>query len=351
MKFNAAILGGTGIVGQKFIELLHDHPWFEIEVIIGSKRSAGKKFSETVHWKSQSKIPATIANTIVSECSVDKMLNNHTIDVVFSALPSQVASNVEEDFAKYYPVISKASAHRMDPTVPLLIPEVNPEHLEILEKQQEERNWDGFLCTDPNCSTIQLALTLKPLMGKGLSKVVVTTMQSISGAGYPGVSSLDILGNVVPFIPGEEEKIETETKKILGTITKNQIINAKTAISASCNRVPVDIGHMESVFVKLDSEISLDEIEHLFTDFRGVPQEMNLPSAPKQPIIVSRENDRPQPKYDCLESNGMSIIVGKLQKDSIFDYKYTCLGNNLIRGAAGAGILSGELLIKKGFIV
>ncbi|MBN1330904.1 MAG: aspartate-semialdehyde dehydrogenase [Candidatus Heimdallarchaeota archaeon] len=350
MKFKVAILGATGIVGQRFIELLVNHPWFEIEAIAASRNSVGKKFDEVVNWTSKNSIPEEIATKRVMSCSLEEIQKEHSIDLVFSALPSSVALELEGEFAREYPVISKTSAYRLNPIVPLLIPEVNPEHLEMIKIQQKEKGWKGFICTDPNCSTIQLALSLKPLMPLGLSKVIISTMQSVSGAGYPGVSSIDIINNVVPFISGEEAKIETETKKILGTVLMSEISNANLQISASCNRVSVLEGHLETVFIKVAESITYDEIYNAFTNFTGEPQRLNLPSAPLHPIIIRNEPDRPQPRLDTSISNGMSVVIGRLREDPILSFKYVCLGNNTIRGAAGAGILSAELLVKKGYI-
>jgi aspartate-semialdehyde dehydrogenase len=245
-------------------------------------------------------------------------------------------------------VFSKASAHRMEKDVPLIIPEVNPEHAALVPIQKKQRGWKGFITTDPNCSTIQMAMTLKPLMQFGLKQVMVTTMQALSGAGYPGVPSLDIIDNVVPFISKEEEKMESESQKILGTFDGTKVQDADFVISASCNRVHVKDGHLESVFVKLDSNPSLEEVEEAFMRFRGEPQRLKLPSAPKNPIIIRKEQNRPQPRFDRDEGKGMSVVVGRLRKDPIMTMKYMCLGHNTIRGGAGAGILSAELMVAKG---
>jgi aspartate-semialdehyde dehydrogenase len=238
----------------------------------------------------------------------------------------------------------------MDKDVPLLVPEVNPEHLALIPIQKKARGWKGFITTDPNCSTIQLAITLKPLMRFGLKQVIVSTMQALSGAGYPGVASLDIIDNVIPFIPKEEEKMEAENLKILGTFNSKAVQNADFSLSASCNRVHVKDGHLESVFVKLDSASSVGEVEEAFRNFKGEPQKLKLPSAPENPIVVRKEPNRPQPRYDRNEGKGMSIVVGRIRKDPIMTVKYLCLGHNTIRGAAGAGVLSAELFAAKGLI-
>jgi aspartate-semialdehyde dehydrogenase len=272
------------------------------------------------------------------------------VDFVFSALPGDLAGPVEAEFAAEYPVLSKAAAHRMEEDVPLLIPEVNPEQLELIPIQKKKRGWKGFISTDPNCSTIQMAMTLKPLMVFGLKKVIVTTMQALSGAGYPGVSSLDIIDNVIPYISKEEEKMESETRKILGTFDGAHVKLADISISASCNRVNVKDGHLEVVFVELESKPSVEEVKEAFRNFNGEPQKLKLPTAPKKPIIVREELDRPQPRFDRDAGNGMSVVVGRIRSDPIMTVKYLCLGHNTVRGAAGAGILSAELMVAKGIL-
>jgi aspartate-semialdehyde dehydrogenase len=350
MKRKVAILGATGAVGQRFIQLLQNHPWFEIEVLAASEKSAGKKYGEVCNWILECDMSREIAEMHVVNSDVKSVEKAGNIDFVFSALPSDVAGPVEEGFAKTYPVFSKASAHRLEDDVPLLIPEVNPEHLELVKIQKERRGWDGFISTDPNCSTIQLAITLKPLMQFGLKKVVVSTMQALSGAGYLGVPSLNIIDNVLPYISGEEEKIEMETLKILGELEGDKIQPANIKVSASCNRVNVKDGHLECVFVELDKKPSIEEVKKAFKNFKGEPQRLKLPSAPENPIIVREEKGRPQPRLDRDEGKGMSIVVGRIREDPVLTIKYLCLGHNTIRGAAGAGILSAELAAKKGYI-
>jgi aspartate-semialdehyde dehydrogenase len=343
-----AILGATGAVGQRFIQLLQGHPWFKIEVLAASERSAGKKYKDACNWLLESDMPREVAEMNVAHTDVESVEKEGDIDFVFSALPGGLAGPVESEFAALYPVFSKASAHRMDADVPLIIPEVNPDHAALIPIQQKARGWKGFISTDPNCSTIQLAITLKPLMKFGLKQVMVSTMQALSGAGYPGVPSLDILDNVVPFISGEEDKMESEPLKILGAFDGNKICPADFVLSSSCHRVNVRDGHLESVFVKLESEPSVQEVEEAFSQFKGEPQKLKLPSAPANPIVVRKEPNRPQPRYDRNESKGMSVVVGRIRKDPIMTMKYLCLGHNTIRGAAGAGILSAELMVKKG---
>ena len=343
-----AILGATGAVGQRFIQLLQGHPWFQIEVLAASERSAGKNYKDACNWTMQSNLPRGIAEMNVVNCDVESVEKAGNIDFVFSALPGGLAGPVESEFAALYPVFSKASAHRMDKDVPLIIPEVNPDHAALIPVQRKARGWKGFISTDPNCSTIQLAITLKPLMRFGLSQVLVSTMQALSGAGYPGVPSLDIIDNVVPFISGEEPKMESEPQKILGSFDGNKICPADFVLSSSCHRVNVADGHLESVFVKLDDDPTVEEIEEAFVQFKGEPQKLKLPSAPENPIVVRKELNRPQPRYDRDEGKGMSVVVGRIRKDPILTAKYMCLGHNTIRGAAGAGILSAELMVTKG---
>ena len=347
-KRKVAILGATGAVGQRYIQLLRGHPWFKIEVLAASERSAGKKYGDACNWLMESDLPKEIAEMPVVNADVSSVEKAGDIDLVFSSMPGDLAGPVEAEFAAMYPVFSKASAHRMEKDVPLIIPEINPDHAELVKVQQRLRGWKGFISTDPNCSTIQMAITLKPLMQFGLRQVIVTTMQALSGAGYPGVSSLDIIDNVVPFISGEEDKMETESLKILGTFNKGVIKNADFKLSASCNRVNVKDGHLESVFVKLDQDPSIEQIKAAFEDFKGALQLLKLPTAPKNPIVVRNEKNRPQPRYDRDTGCGMSVVVGRIRKDPIMTFKYMCLGHNTVRGAAGGGILSAELYVANG---
>ncbi len=348
LKRKVAILGATGAVGQRYIQLLQGHPWFQIEVLAASERSAGKKYSQACNWTMETEMPKKIAETIVADATVEAVEKAGDIDIVFSSLPADIAGATENEFAAFYPVFSKASSHRMEKDVPLIIPEVNTEHLALISLQQKLRGWKGFISTDPNCSTIQLVLSLKPLTQFGLKQIIVSTMQALSGAGYPGVPSLDIIDNVVPYISKEEEKMEIEALKILGTYHDGTVRNADFQLSASCNRVNVKDGHLESVFVKLESDPSIEEIEAAFSKFKGEPQKLKLPSAPEQPIIVRKEPNRPQPRFDREAGKGMSVVVGRIRKDPIMTMKYMCLGHNTIRGAAGQGILGAELAVSKG---
>ncbi len=350
MTRKVAILGATGTVGQRFIQLLNGHPWFEVTVLAASERSAGKKYRDACNWRLESEMPEEIGEITVVNTDLKSVDAAGDVDLVFSALPGSLAGPIEEEFAAKYPVISKASAHRLDEDVPLLIPEVNPEHLDMIQIQRERRGWEGFISNDPNCSTIQLAISLKPLMEFGLRRVIVTTMQALSGAGYPGVASLDIIDNVIPYISKEEEKLEVETKKILGTFDGSKVKPAPIVLSASCNRVNVKDGHLEAVHVELEENPDVEEVKEAFRKFRGAPQKLKLPSAPEEPIIVREEVDRPQPRYDRDAGNGMSIVIGRVRRDPALTIKYLCLGHNTIRGAAGAGILSAELMVAKGII-
>jgi len=348
VKRKVAILGATGAVGQRYIQLMQGHPWFQIEVLAASERSAGKKYGEACNWLMETNLPKEIADMPVVNADVESVEKAGDVDLVFSSLPGDLAGPVETQFAAMYPVFSKASAHRMEKDVPLIIPEINPDHADLIKVQQKLRGWKGFITTDPNCSTIQLALTLKPLMQFGLKQIIVTTFQALSGAGYPGVASLDIIDNVVPFISGEEEKMEAEALKILGDFNGRVVQNADFMLSASCNRVQVKDGHLESVFIKLNEDPTIEQIEAAFTNFRGEPQNLKLPSAPINPIIVRHEKNRPQPRFDRDAGCGMSVTVGRIRKDPIMTFKYMCLGHNTVRGAAGGGILSAELYVAKG---
>src|SRR4030042_3085854 len=310
-KRKVAILGATGAVGQRYIQLLQGHPWFEISVLAASEKSAGKKYKDAATWLMETELPKEIAERPVANIDVKSCEKTGDFDLVFTSLPGDLAGPTENEFGIKYPVFSKASAHRMDKDVPLIIPEINPSHIELVKIQQKQRGWKGFITTAPNCSTIGLAITLAPLMQYGIKQVMVTTMQALSGAGYPGVASLDIIDNVVPFISGEEDKMENEALKILGTLNRGVIQNADFKLSSSCNRVNVKDGHLESIFVKLEEDPSIEQIEAAFEDFKGAPQQLKLPSAPANPIIVRNEKNRPQPRYDRDSGCGMNVVVGR----------------------------------------
>jgi len=346
-KFRVGILGATGTVGQRFIQLLDAHPQFEVSALAASDRSQGKQYADACSWRLTGELPQSVAKLVV-QAPAPRL----DCDLVFSSLPGDIARETEGRFAAAgYPVISNSSAYRMDEDVPLLIPEVNSEHLSLLKTQRAKFPEGGFIVTNPNCSTIMLALALAPLHSNFTVKsVVATTMQALSGAGYPGVASMDILDNVLPFIGGEEEKIEQETTKIFGAANGDSVRRANINVSAQCNRVNVADGHFASVRVKLERPTSVPEIRSAFTSFSALPQQLKLHSAPQQPILVRDESDRPQPKLDRDAGKGMSITVGRLQPDSVLDYRFVVLSHNTIRGAAGAAILNAELLIAQGIL-
>ncbi len=343
-KIKVAILGATGSVGQKFVELLSNHPWFEINELAASERSANKKYSEACNWILATPLKNKYAEIIVKNC----VPNEIESEIVFSGLDASVAGEIETKFAqagKY--VISNARNHRFDPDVPLIIPEVNSNHLELIETQTTK----GKIITNPNCSTIGLVLALKPLHDKfGIEKINVVTMQAVSGAGYPGISILDMLDNLVPYIGGEEEKMQTEPLKILAEINDGKIELPKIEISAQCNRVPVIDGHLETVQIKFKNKPTKEEIISAFNNFKSEPQKLNLPTAPKKPIYYFEENNFPQPRLHRNIENGMAVSVGRLRECNLFDYKFIVLSHNTIRGAAGGTILNAELLLAKNLI-
>jgi aspartate-semialdehyde dehydrogenase len=346
-KIPVGILGATGAVGQKFVKLLENHPWFEATELAASDRSAGKAYKDATIWRQYTPIPAALKDKEVKACEP-----NLNCKVVFSGLDASVAGEVEQAFARAgYIVLSNSKNHRMDEDVPLLIPEVNPEHLGLLKTQRERRGWSGAIVTNPNCSTIGLVMALAPIhQAFGVKRVIVSTMQAISGAGYPGPSAIDMLGNVVPFIGGEEEKVETEPLKIMGTIDGDKIRFAECKISAHTNRVSVEDGHTECVSIELEKKASPDEIADVLANFRSLPQELKLPFAPAQPVIVSRDRDRPQPRFDIDAGNGMSAVVGRIRPCPVFDIRLVVLSHNTIRGAAGAAILNAEIMKAQGLL-
>ena len=341
---NVGILGATGMVGQRFIELLADHPKFELTALTASARSAGKRYEDAATWYLNSKIPESVKDIIVVDTDPKEVKD---VDIVFSALPADTAALVEPKFAKSCGVASNASAMRMEPDVPLVIPEVNPEHLDMIETQQKNRGWDGFIVTNPNCSTIALTITLKPLYDQfNIKRVYVSTMQAVSGAGYNGVPSMAIVDNLVPFIGGEEEKMETETLHLLGDYDGETVTPASFGVSASCHRVAVVDGHTEAVFIEMEDGFEIDEIKEAMDSFRGLPQKLDLYSAPPKPVVIRDEDNRPQPRMDRNTDNGMAVTVGRIRKDAAFanSLRYVLVGHNTIRGAAGASILNAELI-------
>jgi aspartate-semialdehyde dehydrogenase len=347
-KWKAGVLGATGIVGQRLVRLLANHPWFALTDVAASERSSGKTYAEAVRWHLDTPIPAAARDLVVK--GLEPQLD---CDFVFSALDSSVAGEAEETFAREgYPVVSNSRNHRMDPDVPLLIPEVNSGHIDAIPVQRKNRGYSsGFIVTNPNCSTAGLVLVLKPLADAfGLEKIFVVTMQAVSGAGYPGVASMDIHGNVVPFISGEEEKMESEPQKLLGKWDGARFIEAGLGISAHCNRVPVLDGHTECVSVSLKKIASLPEVREALRNFEVSPELASLPSAVRHPVVVLDEQDRPQPRRDVNAGDGMAAVVGRVRECPLLDVKLTLLSHNLVRGAAGAALLNAELLAARGFL-
>jgi len=346
-KIPVGVLGATGTVGQRFIQLLEHHPWFEVAWMAASDRSADKGYTDACKWRLSTPLPARIASMKVSAAVPDGAPK-----LIFAALDSAAASELEPKFAAAgCAVVSNSSSFRMQEDVPLVIPEVNGDHIELLKTQKWYKQNGGFIVTNPNCSAIGLVMALAPLHRRfGVEKVFVVTMQAVSGAGYPGVASLDILGNVIPYIASEEQKMEAESGKLLGTLNGNRIVPAELSVSAHCNRVPVEDGHTESVSIKLRRSAQADEIIAAWNEFRCIAQKLKLPSAPEQPVIYDPAPDRPQPRLDIYRGAGMSAVVGRLRPCNLFDWKFTVLSHNTIRGAAGAALLNGELLKAQGYI-
>jgi aspartate-semialdehyde dehydrogenase len=346
-KHKIGILGATGMVGQRFIQLLENHPWFEITWLAASDRSSGKPYGEAVRWKLDTPIPATIASMPVSPAIPDNAPR-----IIFAALDADIARDMEPKFAAAgCAVISNSSAFRMQADVPLVIPEVNAEHLAMIPQQNwngASGNQHGYIVTNPNCSAIGLVLALKPLTERfGLRAVFVSTMQAVSGAGYPGVPSLDILGNVVPFIRNEEEKLVEETLRLLGKLDDDRVTPLDARMTAHCNRVAVEDGHTESVSIQFDRKPSREEILAVWREFQPLNGK-NLPMAPQQPVEFHAAEDRPQPRLDRMRGRGMAVTVGRLRPCTLLDWKFTVLSHNTIRGAAGAAILNAELLHSQG---
>jgi aspartate-semialdehyde dehydrogenase len=349
-KIRVGILGATGAVGQRFIQLLADHPWFEIAALTASDRSAGKRYVDAAKWLLRGGMPKAVEEMIL--VPTEPAAISPDVRLLFSALPSGAAGQVESDLAAAgFAVCSNASAHRMDADVPLLIPDVNPEHTALIPIQKKARGWQGFIVTNPNCTTTHLVCALKPLHDAfGLTAVNIVSMQALSGAGYPGVPALDILDNVIPFIGGEESKLESEPQKLLGAVAGGTIAPADFVVSAQANRVAVRNGHLEAVSVKLKRPAKIAEVAAAFTNYRGEPQRLGLPSAPDPAIILHTSDDRPQPRLDRLAGAGMATSVGRLRPDPIFDYKFIVLGHNTIRGASGGALLNAELLVSQGYL-
>ena len=346
-QIEVGVLGATGMVGQQFIAQLVNHPWFKLTWVGASERSAGQKYRDAASWKLPQPPPADVADLVVREARP----GNGAPELVFSAMDASVAGEIEEAFAKAgHLVVSNARNHRMAADVPLLVPEINADHIALIDAQRAARGWTGGLVTNPNCSTVFLAMALAPLRQYGLKSVVVTTLQALSGAGYPGVASLDAIGNIVPFISGEEAKIESEPRKILGSLENGQVVPHPVVLSASATRVAVVNGHTESIAVQLEQKPSLDEVRHALVSFTGSPQRHRLPSAPAQPIVYLPEENRPQPRLDVDRDGGMTVTIGRLRTCPILGYKFFALGHNTVRGAAGAAVLNAELLVAEGVL-
>jgi aspartate-semialdehyde dehydrogenase len=345
-RIPVAVLGATGSVGQRFVQLLDGHPWFHVAEVVASERSVGKAYREAADWRLGPVVPDDAADLVVKDYG-DQLDS----PIVFSALPGEVAAEIEQRMASEgRAVLSNTSTHRMTPDVPLLVPEVNPDHAAAIQRQQADRGWSGFIATNPNCSAITLVLALKPLQQSfGLEAVAVTTMQAVSGAGYPGVPSLDMIDNVIPFISTEEEKMEEETRKILGE-WNDGFRPFELTMSAQCNRVPVRDGHTECVSVRLREQPPVEEVIAAFESFRGKPQELGLPSAPARPVVVRRQPNRPQANLDRDTERGMATVVGRVRPCSLLGTKFVALGHNTIRGAAGASILNAELFKVEGLL-
>ncbi|MGA9352344.1 MAG: aspartate-semialdehyde dehydrogenase [Terriglobales bacterium] len=346
-KLPVGILGATGIVGQRFIQMLEHHPWFEVAWLAASDRSEGRPYAEAARWRLKTAIPARVAQMTVAPAQPEGAPK-----IIFAALDASIARELEPRFADAgCALVSNSSALRMQADVPLVIPEVNEDHIALIETQSWRKKSEGFAVTNPNCSAIGLVLALAPLHRQfQLESVMAVTMQAVSGAGYPGVASLDILGNVIPYIKNEEEKMEEETQKLLGTLDGGSVVPAPFAMSAQCNRVAVEDGHTESVSVRLKKKAKAEEIIAAWNEFSAEPQKLRLPSAPEKPVIYLTAPDRPQPRFDIDLGGGMTTAVGRLRPCKVLDWKFTILSHNTIRGAAGAALLNAELLKAKGYL-
>lgn len=348
-RWKVAILGATGLVGQRFLQLLENHPWFEVTTLAASGQSAGRLYREAANWMLDTPMPESFAERVVREVRPEAV----DADFVFSALDSGVAGPLEEEFARHgLPVVSNASPHRMDEDVPLLLADVNPGHIAMLPEQQRRRGFSGgFLVTNPNCSTAGLVTALKPLDDAfGVEAVSVVTLQAASGAGYPGVASMSLLDNIIPFINNEEEKLETEPQKILGRVREGLLDPAPVQLSAQVNRVPVVDGHMESVSVKFRQKAGMADVAAALADYVSEPQRFDLPTAPERPVVVRTERDRPQTRLDRMTSGGMAVVVGRIRRCPLLDVRFSLLSHNTVRGAAGAALLNAEWLVKNGLI-
>ena len=345
-RIEVGILGATGMVGQHFVKFLEGHPWFDLTWLGASDRSAGKLYRDAMTWHLAGGPPAWINDLTVQDCKP-----GNAPRLLFSAMDASAATEIEQAFAQAgHIVVSNSKNHRMDRDVPLLVPEINPEHLKLVVTQQRVRAWRGQIVTNPNCSTIALTMGLAPLKPFGITRVVATTLQAISGAGYPGVASMDIVGNVIPFIGGEEEKMQQETQKILGAFRGDHIEPLPARVSAHCNRVPVVDGHTVTVSVELSAKPAISELHAAYESYTSAPQHRALPSAPPRPVIYMQEGNRPQPRKDAERERGMAAFVGRLRPCPVLDYKFVVLAHNTIRGAAGAAVLNAELMHSEGML-
>jgi aspartate-semialdehyde dehydrogenase len=345
-RHTVAVLGATGAVGQSFVRLLEGHPWFDLVAVAASERSAGRPYGEAARWLGTEPMPDRIASMTVAACDPAKV----DAELVLSAHDASAAGEAEAAFARAGRfVLSNAKNYRMDPDVPLVIAEVNPEHLDILESQQKRRGWKGGIITNGNCVAIVGTMPLAPIQARfGITKIFVSTMQAVSGAGYPGVPSLDILGNVIPLIRDEEPKIETELQKVLGSPKNGVIESAPFLVSSHANRVPVEHGHTICMSIELAKKASADDVTACVAEWTGSPRARGLPSAPDRPLQLATNPDRPQPRLDAGAGKGMTVTVGRIRPDTIFDVRLVCSGHNIIRGAAGASVLNAELLVASG---
>jgi aspartate-semialdehyde dehydrogenase len=345
-RIEVGILGATGMVGQHFVKFLQGHPWFDLKWLGASDRSAGKKYNAATAWHLGGATPDSVAGLVVEESRP-----GNAPRLLFSAMDASVATDIERAFAQAgHVVVSNSKNHRMEPDVPLLVPEINADHLKLVPGQQRLRGWKGQIVTNPNCSTIVLTMSLGPLKMFGITRVVATTMQAISGAGYPGVPSMDIIANVIPFVGGEEEKMQQETQKILGDFRGDHIEPLHARVSAHCNRVPVVDGHTVTVSVEFSTKPTQADVRRAIDHFAGVPQQRQLPSAPPRPVIYMEEQDRPQPRRDAESERGMAAFIGRLRPCEVLDYKFVALGHNTVRGAAGAAVLNAELMHSEGML-
>ena len=345
-RIEVGILGATGMVGQHFVRFLEGHPWFELKWLGASDRSAGKRYRDAMTWHLAGGVPAAAADLAVEDCKP-----GNAPRLLFSSMDASVATEIEQAFARAgHVVVSNSKNHRMERDVPLLVPEINPDHLKLVPGQQRARGWKGQIVTNPNCSTVSLTMGLAPLKQFGITRVVATTLQAISGAGYPGVASMDIVGNVIPFIGGEEEKMQQETQKILGEFRGDHIEPLPAKVSAHCNRVAVVDGHTVTVSVEFSGKPTISELHAGLESFSSVPQQRRLPSAPPRPVIYLHEGNRPQPRKDAERERGMAAFVGRLRPCPVLDYKFVVLAHNTIRGAAGAAVLNAELMHSEGML-